>query len=323
MTFSGDDGPVLLSMPVAACGFAQPGLLLRHPMHMDNVQMRTTAGVVFTGPTLQRHRRLPVHREECRVEVREVWAVNLQEELFHIDRLLPSYPGVCIDTEFPGTVYGSDTPRHLRTPSESYSVVKRNVDELQLLQLGLALFGPAGRCPVVWQFNFRGFDVDRDPHAASSIAMLRSQGMDFFTLNAFGIDARVFAAQFFRSRLGCRGLTWAAFSGSYDFAYLAKVLGGGRPLPKTLKGFLAQVRDLFGPAVLDVKYIARFCGEGGGIRGGLEQVAAALGVERAAGRAHNAGSDSLLTCDVLRVMVDRFFRRSDVFEHAGAIQDLV
>ncbi|KAF0930955.1 hypothetical protein E2562_038363 [Oryza meyeriana var. granulata] len=102
---------------------------------------------------------------------------------------------------------------------------------------------------------------------------------------------------FYRSTLRYGRLTWAVFSGSYDFTYLSKVVTGGCPLLKTLEGFLAQVKLIFGPTMLDVKYIRRFCSDGGGIHSGLEHVAAALGMQRATGRAHNAGSDSLLTFD--------------------------
>ncbi|PAN25911.1 hypothetical protein GQ55_4G345000 [Panicum hallii var. hallii] len=257
----------------------------------------------------------------AKAEVRDVWAGNFEEELSNIAALLPYYPCVCVDTEFPGAVHDSGTPRYLRGPRESYALVKRNVDDLKLLQVGFALSGAAGRCPVAWQFNVRGFDPARDPHAPASIAMLRAQGMDFATLREFGVRPDDFAAGFYRCGLGCGQLTWAAFAGAYDFAYVAKVLTGGRPLPDTLDGFHALVQGLFGPKVLDVKHLARCCGHGG-IRGGLEQVAAALGVKRAAGRAHCAGSDSLLTIDVLLAMVDRFFRNSSVLSHAGTIVDL-
>ena len=47
-----------------------------------------------------------------------------------------------------------------------------------------------------------------------------------------------------------------------------------------------------------------------------------LGVERAAGHAHCAGSDSLLTTDVLLAMLNRFFMNVDVLAHAGTIVDL-
>ncbi|KAL6606597.1 hypothetical protein ACP70R_042250 [Stipagrostis hirtigluma subsp. patula] len=308
-----DGGPILLApTPPPPCSFVQPVQVVLHPhrlMGCSSMQYLPFLNAVEERPA-------PA------AEVRDVWAANLEDELAHVAALLPHYPCVVVDTEFPGEVHGSATPRHLRGARESYALVKRNVDELKLLQVGIALSGPAGRCPVAWQFNLRGFDAGRDPHAPASIAMLRAQGMDFAALRDFGADPRAFAAGFFRCGLGCGRLTWVAFSGAYDFAYLAKVLGGGCRLPETLEGFLGQVRELFGPAVLDVKHIAKFCGEGG-MRGGLEHVAAALGVERAAGRAHCAGSDSLLTCDVLLAMLDRFFQDGNVLVHAGAIEGLV
>ncbi|GJN00999.1 hypothetical protein PR202_ga18229 [Eleusine coracana subsp. coracana] len=256
-------------------------------------------------------------------EVRDVWAANLADEFAYLGALLPHFPVVHVDTEFPGTVHDSATPRHLRGPREVYALVKRNVDALKPLQIGVALSGAAGRCPVAWQFNLRGFDPRVDPHAPASVALLRAQGMNLAAMREFGADPAAFAAGFFHSGLGLAGrYTWAAFSGAYDFAYLVKVLSGGMPLPETVEEFMALVRALFGPAVLDVKRLARVCGDKG-IRGGLDQVAAALGVERAAGRAHCAGSDSLLTCDVLLAMVDRFFRDKNVLAYSGAIVGLV
>ncbi|KAL5225821.1 hypothetical protein ABZP36_012460 [Zizania latifolia] len=318
----GDDGPVIFAPPP----------LTKIPSAVTHQGLSGGSSVYDIAPPTPAHLRFSQGGGGSRfptpgvddVEVRDVWAHNLENEVAKIHALLPRYYVVCIDTEFPGTVHGCNTPHYLRTPRESYAVVKRNVDELQLLQLGITLSSPsAGRSPVVWQFNFRGFDVSRDPHAPSSIAMLMAHGLDFSTLRTFGIEPAAFARAFYRSGLGCGRLAWAAFSGSYDFAYLAKMLGDGRRLPETLEGFMSQVESIFGPAVLDVKYIARFCGEGGGIRGGLEKVAATLGVQRSAGRAHNAGSDSLLTSDVLRAMMRRFFPNGGVFNHAGVIEGLV
>ena len=54
----------------------------------------------------------------------------------------------------------------------------------------------------------------------------------------------------------------------------------------------------------------------------LEQVVTTLGVERAAGHAHCAGSDSLLTTDVLLAMLNHFFMNDDVLAHAGTIVGL-
>ncbi|XP_037461973.1 probable CCR4-associated factor 1 homolog 11 [Triticum dicoccoides] len=205
-----------------------------------------------------------------------------------ITALLPTHLVVTIDTEFPGAVHDSATPRDKRSPKEAYTLVRRNVDHLKhLLQLGLTLSGPGGSHPVVWQFNFRGFDERRDPHAPESIAMLKAHGMDFARLREDGIDPGDFTDEFMRSGLNHRRprrgraapepLTWVAFSGSYDFAYLARMLfrQGTKGLPQKLEDFGRRVEKFFGPWVLDAKYIAKTC------------------------FAHNAGSDSLLTADVM------------------------
>jgi CCR4-NOT transcription complex subunit 7/8 len=43
--------------------------------------------------------------------VRDVWASNFDEELSNLSAVLPRYPCVCVDTEFPGAVHDSDMPR--------------------------------------------------------------------------------------------------------------------------------------------------------------------------------------------------------------------
>ncbi|CAM0912666.1 unnamed protein product [Alopecurus aequalis] len=316
-----DGGTMVLPPPPPGHHLVQPaGTVLHLPMPVP-VPMHPPPLEQFAFAAARRH------APQAEVEVRDVWEWNLAEEMSAITALLPTHPVVCIDTEFLGTVHDSPTPRHLRDPHQNYALVRRNADELKkLLQLGIALVGPQGRYRVVWQFNFWGFDEARDPHAPASVAMLKAHGMDFDRLQEDGIDPRAFAREFARSGLALGrqgkdslGITWVAFSGSYDFAYLAKVLRRGKRLPKKLDGFRSLVGKLFGPGVLDVKYIAKACG----VHGGLDQVATALGVDRAAGRAHNAGSDSLLTADVLRAIVARFFTHVDVrLMYAGAIDGL-
>jgi CCR4-NOT transcription complex subunit 7/8 len=66
------------------------------------------------------------------------------------------------------------------------------------------------------------------------------------------------------------------------------------------KALLRRNRNTF-----DVKQMARYCP--GDLRGGLGFVALKLGVERAGGEAHQAGSDSLLTCHTFLKMKERFF----------------
>ncbi|KAM0872150.1 hypothetical protein ACQ4PT_038914 [Festuca glaucescens] len=327
MIFYGDGGGTMVLPPLPpppGHHILRPGIVVHLPMQMPvHVHMHPPPMEQFAFAAAAARLHLDP-QPPAELQVRDVWYWNLAEEMSAITALLPTHPMVCIDTEFPGTVYDSPKPRYLRHPHENYALVRRNADELKkLLQLGLTLVGPEGRHPVVWQFNFWGFDEALDPHAPDSVAMLKAHGMDFHRLREEGIDPLDFADEFARSGLARRhslGLTWVAFSGSYDFAYLAKVLLRGERLPDKLDDFRNLVGKLFGPSVLDVKYIAKTCG----LRGGLDQVAAALGVERAAGRAHNAGSDSLLTADVLQVLLSRFFppNFNVRLTHGGAIDGL-
>ncbi|OEL13425.1 putative CCR4-associated factor 1-like protein 2, partial [Dichanthelium oligosanthes] len=115
-----------------------------------------------------------------RVEVRQVWAHNFDTEAELIKSLLPNFPYVAVDTEFPGTVYRPAGAAYTLTPERRYELLRQNVDALDLIQLGLTLFDSAGQLPpcggatwYVWEFNFREFDVRRHRHAPESIAMLR------------------------------------------------------------------------------------------------------------------------------------------------------
>uniref|UniRef100_A0ACD5XW99 Uncharacterized protein n=1 Tax=Avena sativa TaxID=4498 RepID=A0ACD5XW99_AVESA len=334
MIFSGDGGMLLLPPPPPPPQhhhYLDPGMILHMPIPMTMpVHMPPPPPDQFAFAAAAHRHRYHAPQPAGEIEVRDVWHWNLAGEMDAISALLHTHPVVCIDTEFPGTVHDSTTPRYQRGPHESYVLVRRNADELKkLLQLGITLVGADGRpYPVVWQFNFRGFDVDLDPHGPASIAMLKAHGMDFDRLQHYGIDPDDFADEFARSGLARRRpgqasleLTWVAFSGSYDFAYLAKVLRRGKRLPDKLDDFRNLMWKLFGPWVLDVKHIAK---TDFGVCGGLDQVAAAFGVDRAAGRAHNAGSDSLLTADVLRAMLACYTPYdADVrLTHGGAIDGL-
>ncbi|URD83446.1 CAF1 family ribonuclease [Musa troglodytarum] len=261
--------------------------------------------------------------------VRRVWAWNLEYEFSIIASLVDRFSYVAFDTEFPGFLYSTGRPHRLLPPSLRYALLKANVDEMELVQLGLTLFdafgdlpdiGTGGRVGFVWEFNFREFDVRRDPQAPDSIDLLRSSGIDFDRLPLDGIDSGHFAALLYRSGLVahcrfCRPLSarWIAFHGCYDFAYLIKVLGNGRPLPDTLEEFLGLTVDL--------KYMMRGCK---GLSGGLESVASTLGVPRQAGKSHQAGSDSLVTYQVYLKMKQRFFNDRDakVAWHRGIIYGL-
>ncbi|KAL7125120.1 hypothetical protein ABFS83_14G094400 [Erythranthe nasuta] len=241
------------------------------------------------------------------VQVRHVWASNLEEEFRYIDKCLPpdrrQFTFVSMDTEFPGTIYNPDgVPPHMRAPAEFYSNIKRNVDALKIIQLGLTIFDRYGNLPrsaetgreQIWEFNFQ-FDSAVDPYNKESVSLLEKQGIDLSRNKKYGIDSCEFAMQFKCSELGRRSysgrVVWITFHGLYDFAYLTKILNGGELLPGDLDEFMRHVWKYFKANVYDLKSMIPFVG----LHGGLEKVAQSLNVKRVVGKRHQAGSDSLLT----------------------------
>ncbi|KAK1394117.1 Poly(A)-specific ribonuclease [Heracleum sosnowskyi] len=245
------------------------------------------------------------------ITVREVWEENLESELSSIQTLLKDYPYIAFDTEFPGRVYDQvnghgkhvnrkpDKPNSDLPPEKAYSLMKANVDALKLIQLGLTLSDSDGNLPeggCVWQFNFREFDVDKDLHNASSIKLLKRQGIDFLASKKHGVRSEEFARLFPRC-FGERSLTWVTFYGAYDYGYLMKVLTQAN-LPGDLNKFMDLLSQYFGNLRYDVKTMMKPCR----LYGGLNAIANHFKVERVAGKAHQAGSDSLLTMQVFMKM---------------------
>ncbi|KAF5944368.1 hypothetical protein HYC85_018445 [Camellia sinensis] len=133
-------------------------------------------------------------------------------------------------------------------------------------------------------------------------------GIDFKKNREEGINSREFAEMLLWSGLVYKRplKRWLTFHSGYDFGFLIKVLTR-RELPENLKTFMAMVNFYFGGNVYDIKHWIRNCN---GLNGGLERVAKALGVDRVAGKSHQAESDSLLTMQAflkLLKMVDMSF----------------
>lgn len=107
----------------------------------------------------------------------------------------------------------------------------RNVEDLQLIQLGVSLSDVRGNTVAgggTWQFNFR-FDVLSDRHGGrrvpSGIQVLMVAGFDFPRLRKHGIPHGLFF-----NELEANGLLrnpkvrWVTYHGLHDFGYLFKYL---------------------------------------------------------------------------------------------------
>ncbi|XP_062182171.1 probable CCR4-associated factor 1 homolog 11 [Phragmites australis] len=272
------------------------------------------------------------------LQIRSVTATNFEAEVELIGSLLPRFPFVVVDTEYPGNVHRPPAGRRDGdlAPDERYALVKANVDELPIVQLGVTLCDEQGNLPVLldsngrpvfelaWEVNFSDFDVYRDRHAPESVAFLRSHGIDFDLARAYGISSLEFADKLVRVLSSQRWdeLTWAAFGGAYDFGYLVKMLTGGRQLPETREEFIVQARELLGGRVFDAKYMAEHCGRAD-LRGyGLKRVAASLGVPQHFPPPCLAGPKSHVACRIYTVMRRRVLYHDGGACHEGLIHGL-
>ncbi|KMZ59314.1 CCR4-NOT transcription complex subunit 7 [Zostera marina] len=257
------------------------------------------------------------------IEIREVWASNLDAEFDIIRSVVDDFPYVAMDTEFPGVVlrpvgtFKSNSDYH-------YKTLKSNVDLLKLIQLGLTFSDEYGNLPTspdsgrhcVWQFNFREFDPNSDMFAAESIELLRQSGIDFPANCAKGVDAERFAELMMSSGVVLNdNIQWVTFHSGYDFGYLVKILTC-QTLPETQLGFFELINMYF-PNVYDIKHLMRFCNS---LHGGLNKLAELLEVERI-GICHQAGSDSLLTASTFRKLKESFFNGS-TDKYAGVLYGL-
>lgn len=239
-----------------------------------------------------------------RFEVRQVWSDNLVAEFALFSDVIQRYRFVAMDTEFPAFIFRDKKHFFHQSLADRYHYININVNTLHLKQVGLTFFDKDGNLPdlgtrdevgYLWEFNFRDFNHRR------------------------GIDSGVFADLMLSSGLLCNeGVTWVTFHGANDFAFLLKIITSS-PLPETLEKFMYLVRFFFGAKFFDVERLMRYCN---GLYGGLEQLARLLKVGRMVGQSHQAGSDSLLTCQTFLRMKDYFFKQGNEVDYAGVLSGL-
>lgn len=256
------------------------------------------------------------------VQIRDVWADNLEEEFDLIREIVDDYPYLAMDTEFPGIVV-RPLGVFKSTAEFHYQTLRANVNMLKLIQLGLTFSDENGELPrcgtdscCVWQFNFREFSLRDDVYAQDSIELLRRSGMDFRKNEERGIDAQTFGELLMSSGIVLNeNVHWITFHSGYDFGYLLKLLTC-QNLPILEPEFFSLLRIYF-PTLYDIKYLMKFCAN---LHGGLNRLAETLEVERF-GVSHQAGSDSLVTSCAFRKLKDGFFNGSTE-KYAGVLYGL-
>ena len=224
----------------------------------------------------------------------EVYEDNFVEQIKILGTLLEDFNYIGMDTEFPGTVF------HVENMTEDfyYKSLKKNVDKLKLIQLGITLTNEKGEYPKnypyhTWQFNLE-FDKDTELYKDESMDMLKKCGIDFDKLKKKGIKHDKFAQYFMVSNLVLNpDVHWVSFQGSYDFGYLLKLLIN-KDLPQTEDEFIEELNTYF-INYYDIRVIVK--DNENLLKKGLNRLAELLEVRRE-GQEHQAGSDSMVTIDV-------------------------
>lgn len=243
------------------------------------------------------------------IEIREVWASNLDKEFENIREIVTKYPYVAMDTEFPGIVV--HPTGEYSSADTQYQKLRLNVDMLKLIQLGLTFTDAEGNfveggC-TCWQFNFQ-FALSVDTYANDSIELLKTSGIDFASFEQYGISHARFGELMMMSGLVLNDeVKWLTFHSSFDFGYLVKTLTGAK-LPADEAAFMEVFHTYF-PCAYDIKYMMQSVE---GLYGGLSALADTLEVERI-GPMHQAGSDSLLTSQTYFKLVQKYFLASSKY----------
>lgn len=261
--------------------------------------------IVFVEPAFQRDGRSVSHpyfdhslvnsMSLARKEFHDVWENNFDKEFSALLRAVSRAGGsealLGMDMEFPGFI--CEDPQ-FSSEEVHYEALRKNIDQMWPIQLGVAVVGPDGAHYGIWTFNLQ-FDSDTDSHTEESLAFLRRAGIDFPRHQSNGINRSIFGKRLVHSSLvGQQAPRWLTFSGSYDWGYLLKLVTFGRALPGVACTF-HRALSIFCPKRQDLR---DFLPEGS-----LEALGRQHGVARW-GRAHTAGSDALLTAELFMMVAN-------------------
>ena len=233
--------------------------------------------------------------------IKEVYASNFKEEIKNIKSITDKgeFTYIGMDTEFPGIIYNLNN----LNKDFYYKTMKLNVESTKLIQLGITLTNKNGEFPKnipyhTWQFNLQ-FDIDNDKHSEESINLLKNSGIDFENLKKNGINYKKFASGLINSGLVLNPkIKWISYQGSYDFAYLLKLLRNEQ-FPENEKAFVNTLQ-LYFPEFYDVRMLVKDIDNY--FYGGLSRLIASLDIERK-GINHQAGSDSIATIEAFHKLI--------------------
>ncbi|KAL5736591.1 hypothetical protein ACOSP7_031059 [Xanthoceras sorbifolium] len=228
-----------------------------------------------------------------------VWYYNFWPEIDRLRSSLKRFKLLSVDTEFPGFL--RDTPRDA-SDDTVYDDLKFNVNNTNLIQLGVTLMDDNGNIGPTWEFNLK-FDMEKESHVQSSIDFLKKNGIDFERMKKEGIHKNLFLLNFLRIVGVHQDLKWVTFHGIYDLAHVLKLFTQ-EPLPDTAQEFADKASSYF-DNVFDLKMAAKYCDDLKEVQVGLAKLSRILNVKRF-GEAHNAGSDSLLTAHVYAKMMENY-----------------
>ena len=239
--------------------------------------------------------------DENSASIIEVFDNNYEKELKNIGAILEKEEEIFVgmDTEFPGIVSNVN----YITNDFYYKNMKINVESTKLIQLGITLTNKNGEKPKdiscnTWQFSFK-YDIEKDKYSEESINLLKNSGINFENLKKNGIKPENFLLSFIRSGLALNPkVKWISYQGSYDFAYLLKILRNEK-FPENEKNYIETLKKYF-PEFYDVKMLTK--DNDTYFHGGLSRLIYKLDIERK-GINHQAGSDSIATIEAFHKLI--------------------